>query len=241
MRRKGTMKEKEIESAYLQERITIRWYEPESFSDLYKYHICIMQDGNDYYQLGRVATFSDQLHQEDEIHHTVFVGIHYKDRYDRKDKYHPDGVKQSNYMHFLVKEVVPFLDDVLPTYQVGGSRALMGDSLGGTVALMTALKYPNTFGKVIMQSPYVDDKVLASVENANPIYSLDIYHTIGTEETEVETTGGNIQDFLAPNRTLHELLIQHHQFDYRYHELEGNHTWKFWQKDLKRALSTMFG
>jgi enterochelin esterase-like enzyme len=32
------------------------------------------------------------------------------------------------------------------------ARTLIGDSLGGTVSLMTALDYPNMFGNVIMQS-----------------------------------------------------------------------------------------
>jgi enterochelin esterase-like enzyme len=241
MGRKGIMKEKEIASSYLQETLTIKWYEPESVSDLYKYHVCIMQDGNDYFQLGRIATLSDRLHQEGEIENTVFVGIHYKDKYDRQDKYHPNGAKQTAYMQFLVKEVAPFLDEALPTYHMGGSRTLMGDSLGGTVALMTALKFPNTFGRVIMQSPYVDEKVLEAVNQANPNFSIDLYHTIGTEEFEVETTSGDVKDFLTPNRKLNQLLSQHTPFHYVYHELEGNHTWKYWQKDLKRALPTMFG
>ncbi|WP_092493954.1 alpha/beta hydrolase [Virgibacillus salinus] len=241
MGRKGTMVDKEIESNYLNETMTLKLYQPESFSPLYKYHICIMQDGDDYYQLGRVATLSDKLHSNDEINNTVFVGIHYQDKYDRKKKYHPTGDQQHAYIKFLVHEVVPFLDDLLPTYHMGQSRALMGDSLAGTLALMTALKYPNTFGKVIMQSPYVDDTVTEAVKNAKNSHSIDIYHTIGTAETAVDTTDGKQVDFITPNRRLNELL-KDIGMSYTYHELEeGEHTWKFWQKDLKRALSTLFG
>ncbi|MFD2629671.1 alpha/beta hydrolase [Oceanobacillus kapialis] len=241
MGRKGSMIEKQIKSSYLQETMTLKLYQPESFSPLYKYNICIMQDGNDYYQMGRIATLSDRLHDSKEMNNTVFVGIHYKDKYDRREKYHPDGDQNQAYIKFLVHEVVPLLDELLPTYHMGQSRALMGDSLAGTLALMTAIKYPNTFGKVIMQSPYVDDTVLQAAKDAPAIHGIDIYHTIGTEETSVDTTDGKSVNFLAPNRKLYNLLTSK-GVSYVYHELEdGEHTWKYWQQDMKRLLTTMFG
>jgi enterochelin esterase-like enzyme len=239
--RKGKMLEKVINSSYLDEKMTLKIYQPESFSPLYKYHICIMQDGNDYYQLGRVATFSDRLHDEAEIENTIFIGIHYKDRYDRLKKYHPSGEQYDAYSKFLMKEVIPFLDDTLPTYHMGGTRALMGDSLAGTLALMMAVKYPNTFGKVIIQSPLVDDVVLKAIEDATNLEALDIYHTIGTAETSVETTKGPGVDFLTPNRQLNKLLNKK-GMTYYYKEIpDGEHTWKYWQKDMEDALKTIFG
>lgn len=232
--------EREIDSQFLGEKMTLKLYLPEAFSPLYKYHICIMQDGNDYYQLGRVATVSDLLHDEAEIENTIFVGIHYKDRYDRLKKYHPSGEQFDAYSKFLMKEVVPLLDDFLPTYHMGGARALMGDSLAGTLALIMAIKYPNTFGKVIMQSPLVDDVVISHVENATNIQGLDIYHTIGTSETSVDTTKGPEVDFLTPNRRLKELLEQK-GLTYHFKEIpDGEHTWKYWQQDMTNALKTIF-
>lgn len=240
MGRNGTMEDRKIKSEYLNETLTVKWYKPETFSPLYKYHICIMQDGNDYFQLGRVATLSDRLHGDGSIENTVFVGIHYNDKYDRQDKYHPNGSKQAEYIKFLVKEVVPLLEEELPTYHVGGSRTLMGDSLAGTVSLMSALKYPNTFGKVIMQSPYVNDDVLAAVKKTQGIDTINIYHTIGTQETNVTTTSGVKEDFLSPNRKL-QTILEEKGLSYTYHGLDGEHTWKYWQKDLKYAVTTMFG
>ncbi|WP_138416382.1 alpha/beta hydrolase [Aquibacillus sediminis] len=240
MGRKGKMLDAQLNSTYLSETITVKWYQPEAFTPLNKYHVCIMQDGDDYFQLGRVATLSDQLHEDGEIEDTIFVGIHYKDRYDRQDKYHPTGSKQHAYMQFLIREVVPFLNEKIPNLHLGGSRTLMGDSLAGTLGLMTALNYPHTFGKVIMQSPYVDEDVLQSVREAKYFDNISIYHTIGNKETAVNTTAGDTKDFLGPNRELKQLIEQSNSL-YHYHELDGNHTWKYWQKDLPRALVTMFG
>ncbi|MCP8615611.1 alpha/beta hydrolase [Salirhabdus salicampi] len=241
MKRKGTMIHKEIESKYLLETLTVKIYRPEHFSKLYKYHLCIMQDGNDYYQLGRIATFSDRLHSNKEIENTVFAGIHYKDRYDRREKYHPKGENQEAYMKFLRFEVVPLLDEEIPSYYMSGSRGLIGDSLGGTVSLMTALQYPNTFGKVVMQSPYVNENVKNAVKQSEEIAAMTVYHTIGTDEKAVQTTSDGTKDFLTPNRELRNLLMDRVD-DYTYYELEGgNHTWKHWQKDMPRALVKTFG
>lgn len=237
--RKGTMIDEHIHSQYLKETMTLRIYKPENFSPMYKYHICIAHDGNDYYNLGRLATLSDQLHENVEITDTVFVGIHYIDRFDRLKKYHPDGELHEAYTKFLINEVVPFLDDYLPSYHMGHSRCLMGDSLAGTLSLLMAVKYPNTFGKVIMQSPFVNDTVLNIVKSAKQMDLLEIYHTIGTNELEVPMSDGNIADFLAPNRKLNELL-ETMLSEYTFFELQqGEHTWKYWQEDLSRALTTI--
>src|SRR5690625_3972106 len=177
-----------IASEYLQEEMSLKVYTPEGYSPFQQYNICIMQDGNDYYQMGRVASVSDQLHDDGDIEQTIFIGIHYQDKYDRRKKYHPDGEQQDAYIQFLFQEVVPFLDENFSTLKTGQSRILMGDSLAGTLALMTAIKYPHTFGKIIMQSPYIDQTVLQLVENSVDLSALDIYHTIGENETAVKTT-----------------------------------------------------
>lgn len=234
--RKGKMSEEIIDSKYLQEKMSLMIYTPDGYSPFLQYNICIMQDGNDYYQMGRVASVSDQLHEDGEIEHTIFIGIHYQDKHDRRKKYHPDGDQQDAYIQFLSQEVVPFLDENFSTLQTGQGRILMGDSLAGTLALMTAVKYPDTFGKVVMQSPYVDQTVLHLVESIENIAMLDIYHTIGENETAVNTTDGLTLDFLLPNRDLSELLLNK-GMNYKYKELtDAQHTWGYWQTDLPTAL-----
>src|SRR5690625_1061872 len=106
--RLGTMKEYMIHSLYLQEEMTIKVFKPEQFSLDYRYNLCIFQDGEHYFQMGRLATLSDKLHKNKQIEPTVFVGIHFKDQEDRRRKYHPDGKLNKAYMNFLIFEVVPF-------------------------------------------------------------------------------------------------------------------------------------
>ena len=189
--------------------------------------------------MGRIGRVADRLLHENKIEDTIFVGIPYNDVNDRREKYHPNSPKQSAYIRFLAHELVPFLDQHFPTYGVGHGRALMGDSLAATVSLMTALQYPHTFGRVIMHSPYVDDKVLKAVEDFSEPQLLHLYHVIGTQEDVVRMTDGKVGNFLEPNRELNKLLTSK-KFPYFYDEFDGDHTWKYWQKDVWRAIEMMF-
>ncbi len=240
MSTKGTIKEILFYSNALTEEIKLLIYLPPNYSDLYKYHLLIAQDGKDYFQLGRIGRTADELQMHNHIEGTIIVGIPYADVADRKSKYHPDGEKFQHYIRFLAHELVPFLDSEFPTYQMGLGRGLIGDSLGATISLMTALKYPHTFGKVVLQSPYVNEEVLSEVAAFQPFHLLEIFHIIGTEETAVKTSSNTLEDFLVPNRDLAKLLHASNA-DYHYEEFEGNHTWKYWQPYLKNILLHMYG
>lgn len=236
MARKGKMYDKEIKSSYLKETMLLKIYEPEQFSSIHETNICIMQDGDDYYQLGRLATVSDALHEDYDIVNTYFVGIHYIDRSDRLKKYHPDGEQYEAYKNFLAFEVVPLIEELVPINPLGIKRTLIGDSLAGTIALMTAIAHPTIFTKVLMQSPLVNDAVLEAAED---IEGLEIYHSIGLDEKAVDTTADGRVDFLEPNRKLHDIISEKTSV-YHYQEItDGNHTWKHWQIELPEALSTL--
>jgi enterochelin esterase-like enzyme len=236
---KGTIKELTFHSKELREEILLLVYLPANFSPLYKYSLLIAQDGRDYFQLGRIGRLADEFLYNREIENLIIVGVPYKDVADRRRKYHPNGDQNEQYIRFLAHELVPFLDTEFPTYQMGTTRALIGDSLGATVSLMTAIQYPHTFGKVLLQSPYVNQKVLGLVEDFTDTQLLEIYHVIGTQETEVPTTDGQVKNFLSPNRELSK-IISDKPFTYFYEEFNGDHTWTYWQPDLRRALNMFF-
>ncbi|PLR82073.1 hypothetical protein CVD25_09390 [Bacillus canaveralius] len=236
---RGTIKDMTIPSKELGEDVNILVYLPASFSPLYKYSLLIASDGKDYFQFGRIGRIADELLHNKEIENVIIIGVPYKDVKDRREKYHPQGSQQKNYIRFLAHELVPFLDKQFPTYQMGMGRALIGDSLAATVSLMTALEYPNIFGRIILQSPFVNDRVLELVEAFQSPPLVHIYHVVGNQETNVKTSSENDRDFLTPNRHLAE-VFQKKSFPYHFEEFAGNHTWSYWQPNLRQALGTMF-
>lgn len=240
MARQGTMYDKTIDSTYLNESITIKIYKPEVFDSLYENNVCIMQDGDDYFQLGRIATLSDRLHDKLDIVNTCFVGIPYIDRFDRWKKYHPKGEQFEAYKSFIYEEVVPLLKNEVPINPLGTVWTLLGDSLGATISLMLALDHPDTFDRVIMQSPYADEKVFDAIKNFDALQEPALYHTFGAKETDVPTTKMGRLDFVKPNEQLVALLEEKFsQYEYEINP-EGNHTWKYWQQELPDLLAKVF-
>jgi enterochelin esterase-like enzyme len=236
---KGSIKEFAFYSTELGEEMQLLVYLPANFSPLYKYSLLIAQDGRDYFQLGRIGRIADELLYEQQIENIIIVGIPYKDVIDRRNKYHPKGDQNEAYIRFLAHELVTFLDHEFPTYHMGSTRALIGDSLGASVSLLTALHYPHTFGKVLLQSPYVDNQIIEMVRDFSEPHLLEIYHVIGKKEFEVKMTNGKMGNFLEPNRELSKLFSEK-SFTYFYDEFNGDHTWTYWQPDLKRALMNVF-
>ncbi|MED2944123.1 esterase family protein [Bacillus swezeyi] len=234
----GVIQEKRLFSEELGEEMELLVYLPASYSPLYKYHVIIAQDGHDYFRLGRISRQLEELLKNGEIERSIIIGVPYKNVKERRLTYHPEGSKFEAYKRFLANELVPFADREYPTYQVGSGRTLIGDSLGGTVSLMTALDYPNMFGNVIMQSPYVDDHVLEKVEHADSLQLISICHQIGTKETEVKTTDDQVLDFTAPNEKLKDLL-EKKKTNYGYEAFDGDHKWTYWQPLITPALKKM--
>lgn len=237
--KQGKIEEVTLFSEALGEDMQILIHLPYNYTPLYKYAVLIGSDGKDYIQYGRVGRVIDELIDEGEIEDVIFIGVPYKSVSERRRMYHPDGDKREAYIRFLAHELVPYLDEHYPTYQIGSGRGLIGDSLAATISLLTAAKYPSIFGKVILHSPYVDDFVLEKVNAVKDASAFSIYHVIGKEETEVKTQVDGIQDFLTPNRSLNE-LIEKKGFQHFYEEFDGDHTWKHWQPDMRRAIAMTF-
>ena len=236
---KGTVQEFTLFSEQLQQEFNLLLYIPANYSPFTQYNLCIASDGRDYFQMGAIQRVADELMNDYEIEETIIVGVPYINAADRKRKYIPSGDQFHAYMHFIVKELVPYLEENYSISQDLTKRAIIGDSMAGTIALMTAAHYPDTFGKIAMQSPYVDDEVITIVEQMRPNDDIFIYHIIGLEEVEVVTTDKSIKDFLTPNRALHA-LIKEKAFPHFYDEFNGGHKWTYWKPDLKRLLTEIF-
>lgn len=236
--KKGMIHEEKLYSEELAEYMDVLTYLPSSFSPLYSYHVIIAQDGHDYFRLGRVARQVEALMKDEQIEKSIVVGIPYKNVRERRNTYRPDGEKFEAYKRFLAKELVSYIDQSFPTYQVGSGRTLIGDSLGATISLMTALDYPNLFGNVILQSPYVDTQVLQAVHDSASLQLIRIYHQIGRKETEVHTSDNQVLDFVKPNQELKQLLENKNGI-YHFESFDGDHKWTFWQPLITTALKKM--
>ena len=77
------------------------------------------------------------------------------------------------------KEILPYIDATFPTYKVGNTRLLIGDSLAGSIALMTAMTYPTIFSQVALLSPMYNENIKQKFDTCMNKDQLTIWHAIG--------------------------------------------------------------
>ncbi|MDU1840141.1 MAG: alpha/beta hydrolase-fold protein, partial [Staphylococcus epidermidis] len=134
------------------------------------------------------------------------------------------------------KEILPYIDATFPTYKVGNTRLLIGDSLAGSIALMTAMTYPTIFSQVALLSPMYNENIKQKFDTCMNKDQLTIWHAIGLEEEDfILPTNGKRANFLTPNRELNQ-LIKEGNTEYFYKEFKGGHHWKSWKPLLGDIL-----
>ncbi|WAA13092.1 alpha/beta hydrolase [Fervidibacillus halotolerans] len=236
---KGRMQDITFFSDELNEDVELLVYLPPNYSEFHPYPYVVAQDGKHYFQLGRIARTLDELIQKNEMEPILFIGVSHHGVEDRRKKYHPNGIKKDAYIRFLAHELIPVVENHFSLSNTGTNRALAGDSLAGSISFLTAMKYPNTFGKLMLHSPYVNEEMIQIAKNFDQWHLLQMYHVIGSEEKEASLIDGSTDDFLTPNQNL-QAVIRQTEAEYFFDIFSGNHSWKYWQQDLKRGLKYLF-
>jgi predicted alpha/beta superfamily hydrolase len=116
----------------------------------------------------------------------IVVGIY--NTSDRSQEYTP-GEKGTAYMHFVVNQVKPLIDQTYRTmpgreHTVGG-----GSSAGGIISFMLAWEYPQVFSKAICMSPAfkIEDIDYVKTVRAYEGKKKDLFFYIDNGGIELET------------------------------------------------------
>ncbi|WP_436860940.1 esterase family protein [Staphylococcus caeli] len=232
----GRINKINFSSEILERDVTLSIYLPKDFTELFKYKVVFCFDGADFFSFGRIHRTYETLREENEVERAIFVGFHYEDVEKRRAEFHPQGARTPLTVKAMANELLPFIDQTFPTFKVGNARILLGDSLAGSVALMTALSYPRIFSQVGLLSPQHDDNIKELIERCQYTEQLSIWHAVGLDEANFKLpTTGKRADFLTPNRELNH-IIEQYDFTYQYLEFDGGHQWKSWKPLLNDVL-----
>lgn len=235
---KRTIVKEEMTSDILGEDRSLRVLLPPDYDETKTYPVIYCQDGEQFFNYGRIATIATQLMTEGEMSHAIIAGIDVILK-TRTEDYSPDGKRFEKYCRFVTEEAIPLIEQKYAVSKEPSGRIAAGDSLGGTVSLHLALDYPELFAKVLSLSGAFLNPTFERMKQADDLTGLDIYMLIGTEETEVKTDRGTY-DFLKVNRDLKPML-ENKGAVVKYVEKEGKHIWGFWQKELPDALKYFLG
>lgn len=233
-----TILKEALPSQYLGEARSIRMFLPPGFDERVSYPVVYCQDGEQFFNFGRIATVATELILQQAVKPMIVVGVDVDVR-KRTSEYSPDGERFGDYSAFFIEELIPYVERRLPVRDTVDGRVAAGDSLGGTVSLHLALDHPRVFRRVLSFSGAFLASTRTRIQLEKSLSELEMYMLIGLQETAVETANGTF-DFLDLNRTARELLAERGA-KLAYYEEDGKHIWGFWQKHMAEALRHFFG
>lgn len=232
---KRTIVKETVPSRYLMEESrNLRIFLPPGYNELLSYPVVYCQDGEDFFNFGRIATTSTRLILDEGLEPFIIVGVDVDKKF-RTEEYTPDGNRFEAYTKFFAEELIPFVEEKYAVRRDPEHRLLAGDSLGGSVSLHLALAYPHLFTRVMSLSGAFYGVSQNIISEAGDLSWLTIYMIVGLQEDAYETDRG-VFDFVALNRNA-KALMEHKQATIFYEEKDGKHQWGFWQKELDKALS----
>jgi S-formylglutathione hydrolase FrmB len=170
------------------------------------------------------------------------------------------GVPTDKYESYILKELVPDVDQRYRTIQARYGRAVAGLSMGGYGAIKYGLKYPASFvfagsmSGAFGVTRYTQNEMGGS--NWEPF--LKIFGPVGSETRKAndvfEIARGLSSARVAslpyfyfdcgtedagqhfnPNRELSELFIEK-KIPHEYRELPGGHNWAYWDQQVQEVL-----
>ncbi|MBD0381766.1 alpha/beta hydrolase [Paenibacillus sedimenti] len=235
---KRTIVKEEITSSILGEIRTLRIYLPPGYNELLSYPVVYCQDGEQFFNFGRIATTLTRCILDDGLEPAIVVGVDVNTA-TRTSEYAPEGERHDAYCRFFAEELLPYVESRYPVRNDRTERIVAGDSLGGTVSLHLALDYPSLFCRVISLSGAFFDITRERLKAEDDLSWLELYMLIGLDETDVKTERGTF-DFVRENR-LTKQFLEDKNTALHYIEKPGKHLWGFWQGELDAALHYFLG
>jgi S-formylglutathione hydrolase FrmB len=158
------------------------------------------------------------------------------------------------YEDYIVKDFIEEIDMHYRTIREGYARAIAGLSMGGYAAVKFSLKYPNLFAyaggiSAALHAPEDLDEThpefreslrKAFGEAGNPVRAQnDVFVLLSSPDMRnlpyfyLDCGSGDM--FLDVNRKF-VARLQQLKFPYEFHELQGGHTWDYWDAAIERFL-----
>ncbi len=228
-----TIFKRSLASPYLAHPRSLRIYVPPGYQEWLSYPVIYCQDGEQFFNFGRIATALTKGILEHGLDPAIIVGIDVE-AIHRTAEYAPVGKQHQAYCHFFAEELVPWIQSQYAARPLPSERILAGDSLGATVSLHLALDYPNLFHKLISFSGAFFSETQDKCRSQSDLSWLTMYILVGLHEEDIVTDRGRF-DFLLANRLTQQILEQQKAV-LCYQEQTGTHTWGFWQQELPHAL-----
>ena len=223
----------QINSKYLDYDVRFKVYVPVDYETLGNMPSIYLTDGPGYMnpQAGDMISKLDLLIGDKKIDPVIAIFIDQRDPDDPGvNRRNSEFFNNYNFLSFVTRELVPFIDENFKTKTLPVNRALMGLSFGGLNAAYFGVKAYNVFGMIGMQSPAFHPKpVIYDYYRDRDVLPIRIFLTTGNRESPKEGT-----------RKMKQILEQK-GYNFYYKEVPEKHNWKNWNPLIDDALVYFFG
>ena len=236
--RPGSLVELTVGSRALRRACPVTVYLPARFRRDARYPLLVVHDGGDYLGFASMQTVLDNLIHRMDMASTIVAFTHPGDRL-------VEYANSAAHARFLTAELLPRLEQDFPLLGHRGGRALMGCSFGAIASFSTAVRYPQAYGSLLLQSGSfvftdigmdhgggpVFDPVVKFVNRyrAAPMHVADrLFVSCGTYEPLIVRNRAMVPTFESAGMTV------------RFAEARDGHSWENWRDRLREGLSWIY-
>lgn len=218
-------------------RVTV--YLPADFGLTARYPLLVVHDGGDYLGYASLKAVLDNLIDAREVA-PVVVAFTYPGR--RLIEYTDDAPHAA----WIARELVPELETRYPLLGRASGRCLMGASFGAVASLATAVRYPQSFSSLLLQSgSFVYSEDPATNHGEGPDFDPVIAFMDGYRADPVRVADrcficcGAYEDLVDGNRGMLP-VFRETGMAVSYLETRAGHSWEAWRDQLRAALSWIY-
>lgn len=236
--RPGELVDLPIRSLALRRTTTVSVYLPARFRRTVSYPLLIVHDGEDYLRYAAAKTVLDNLIHRLDMADVVAAFIRPGNRL-------VEYANSAAHARFVAAELVPALEAELPLTGTARSRCLMGSSFGGIASMSTAVRYPEMFGSLLLESTSFVFTDIGDDHGGGPAFDpvvkfVNRYRSHPTRVADrIFMSCGVYEPLSVGNRSMVSTL-QSAGMELRYVEARDGHNWENWRDRLQEGLSWIF-
>ncbi len=236
--RPGKIEEQVLDSDALGREVPFKLYFPARYRASRSYPLLVVHDGDDYLRFSSFKTVLDNLIHRLEVAPMV---VALTTSSNRLVEYADDPA----HARFLAEELTPHLEAHYPLLAQPAGRGLMGASFGGVASLATAWRYPEMYGRLLLQSGSFAFTDIGREHDRGPAFDpvVEFVNAFrdhpGQPSEKVFVSCGTYESLIYENRSLVPLL-QETGMRVKYVEARDGHNWENWRDRLRQGLSWLF-
>lgn len=193
--------------------------------------LVVVFDGLDYLRRGRLVNIVENLIAAGRIRPVALALVH-----NAGAARFVEYACNDSTVSFIINRVVPLARQhlhLVDPHRHPGAFATLGASMGGAMALYTALRYAEVFGKVIAQAG-------AFQIRGEDLSVFDLIEKPEVPPLSVWMDCGRFDFLLGANRRMRDALARK-GCQVAYREMNAGHNYTAWRDDLSYGLEHLFG